>query len=195
MKKIILCLLAVECIMSFCSCSSVKPARQGEVYVKTSPSVGDSGVTEVIDISLEKSEYESKGDITVPVSVGVGHLPVERKYEGDEYAYLKISIWINAETPSEKPDSTVRYTYEDWHDDKFDSTKQKKVLFGYGEFYPLHLETVNVTIPAHAQSGRISAVLYLADKDQEKDEYTYHTNSISVSFVRDGDKIIFSAEN
>ena len=59
----------------------------------------------------------------------------------------------------------------------------------------MHLETVNVTIPAHAQSGRISAVLYLADKDQEKDEYTYHTNSISVSFVRDGDKIIFSAEN
>ena len=91
MKKIILCLLAVACIMSFCSCSSVKPARQGEVYVKTSPSVGDSGVTEVIDISLEKSEYESKGDITVPVSVGVGHLPVERKYEGDEYAYLTIN--------------------------------------------------------------------------------------------------------
>ena len=55
----------------------------GEFYIKTSPSRGDGGVAEVISLEAEKKTYEGDGDITVPMTVGLGHLPGHDEYGDD----------------------------------------------------------------------------------------------------------------
>ena len=43
----------------------------------------DGGVAEVISLEAESKTYEGDGDINVPMTVGLGHLPGHDEYDDD----------------------------------------------------------------------------------------------------------------
>ena len=139
----------------------------GEFYVKTSPSRGDGGVVEVISLEAEHKTYEGTGDITVSMTVGLGHLPSKGSHSNDKqetfyvlYKIIKLPSQADKEPAWEKK---VEYS-DSWYDSKYDSTEQvnRPFLFfpHYGEFYPLYKENVDIVFPADVESGRLYVELY-----------------------------------
>ena len=150
----------------------------GEFYIKTSPSRGDGGVSEVISLEAEKKAYEGDGDIIVPMTVGLGHLPGHDEYGDDVqdtfYVLYKIieSPWTaDKESAWEKK---MEYT-DSWHDSKYDSTEQENRSFlifpHYGEFYPLYKETVDIVFPADVEKGTFYVELYTVIEGQEDQQF------------------------
>ncbi len=194
MKKPRFAILTLTSLLLISSCiSCAKPAYTptGEIYGKTSPSQGDAGVSEVVDIEIEKASYPADGDITVPVKVGVGHHPSDRP-DGDAYAYLTIRVWLDKYAEDE-PDKVIRFDYPDWETAKFNSTEpqDRSFLFIplYGDFYPLYRETVELTIPADVSFGLVCAELH--EGNPQGNEYV--TDSVKIEFERIDGNIVFSA--
>ena len=165
----------------------------GEFYVKTSPSRGDGGVAEVISLEAEKKTYEGDGDITVPMIVGLGHLPGHDEYGDDVqdtfYVLYKIieSPWTaDKESAWEKK---VEYT-DSWYDAKYDSTEQKNRSFLifplYGEFYPLYKETVDIVFPADVEKGTFYDELYTVIEGREDHQFA----ELSFYFKRENGVLI-----
>ena len=92
-----ICLVLV--VLCFAGCQEKNEyTPTGEFYVKTSPSRGDGGVAEVISLEAEHKAYEGYGDITVPMKVGLGHLPNHDEYGDDVHVHPKkqVCIWIQS---------------------------------------------------------------------------------------------------
>ena len=179
MKKYFSLLLVLLLTLSFSGCqeeSEYTPA--GEFYIKTSPSRGDGGVAEVISLEAEHKTYEDDGDITVSMTVGLGHLPGQGGYGDDVqdtfYVLYKIiaSPWqADKEAVWERK---VEYT-DSWYDYKYDSTEQVNRPFlifpHYGEFYPLYKENVDIVFPANVESGRLHIELYRVVEGYEDHQF------------------------
>ena len=170
----------------------------GEFYIKTSPSRGDGGVAEVISLEAEKKTYEGDGDITVPMTVGLGHLPGHDEYGDDVqdtfYVLYKIieSPWIaDKESAWEKK---VEYA-DSWYDSKYDSTEQvnRPFLFipNYGEFYPQYKETVNLVFPADVEKGTFYVELYMVIDGQEDQKFA----ELSFYFERENGVLILNSND
>ena len=105
MKRIVaLCICLVLVALCFTGCQE-KPeyTPSGEFYVKTSPSRGDGGVSEVISLEAEHKSYESDGDITVSMTVGLGHLSGQGGYGDDVQDTLYVLYKIIASPPMMTP--------------------------------------------------------------------------------------------
>ncbi len=163
MKKLISIVLGLLLILScFVACvDQNKYIPSGEFYVKTSPSVGDGGVSDVISLEAERATYEGDGDVTVPMTVGFGHLPNPNHKLGcgdSFYVHYKV---IKMSPQAGGDDVTVwekKVEYPDcWHTAKYESTEQKNYPFlfipHYGEFYPLYKENVEIVFPADVERG------------------------------------------
>ena len=141
---------------------------EGEFYVKTPPSRGDAGVSDVVSVEAEHKTYEGEGDITVPVEVGFGHLPGKISY-GDEYQvtfYIEYSVFEYPWSVDKDPIWSKRVDYtESYYDSKYDSTEQKNsailIMPIYGEFYPLYKENVELVFPEEAGRGYVEIEIYI----------------------------------
>lgn len=179
MKKYFSLLLVLLLTLSFTGCqeeNEYTPA--GEFYIKTSPSRGDGGVAEVISLEAEHKSYEGDGDITVAMTVGLGHLPGQGGYGDDArdtfYVLYKIiaSPWqADKEAAWEKK---VEYT-DSWHDAKYNSTEQENHPFlffpHYGEFYPLYKENVDIVFPADVEKGWLYVEVYSVIEGREDHQF------------------------
>ena len=165
MKKIIKTVLfitaAAMIITSFTSCGDKNEyTPTGELYIKTAPSRGDTGVEDVISIEAVHKAYKGDGDITVPMTVGFGHLPGAGGYSDDvqDTFYVQYQVFKEPWSADNKPVWQRKVEYSDsWYDSKYDSTEQNNppsLLFArYGEFYPLYKETVELVFPADVEKG------------------------------------------
>lgn len=76
LSSIFLCIGCIMFAMGLSACGKkTEYIPKGKFYIKTSPSNGDAGVKEVIDIEAEYRTYQGEGDISVPVTIGFGHQP------------------------------------------------------------------------------------------------------------------------
>ena len=196
MKPYRLCcaIIALLLTLTLASCTP-KPAYtpEGEVYVKTSPSRGDGGVVEVIDLEMEKAVYTAEGALTVPVTFGVGHRPSDIP-DGDGYAYLLLRAGYDT-TPAGEYEEIGRFDFPDWETAKYNSTEPEPdrailIIPIYGEFYPVYRDSVNWDIPAHASSGYIEAVLYIQDDHGN----LYMSRDIQIRFERVDGELHFTGE-
>lgn len=170
MKRItILCISLLLITLFLTSCrSDPKYTPTGEFYVKTSPANGDAGVQNVISLEADHKTYEGDGDITVSMTVGLGHLPDAGGY-GDDVQDTFYVLYRIIEAPWEAGKEAVwekKVEYADsWYDSKYDSTEQKNstILFvipHYGEFYPLYKESVEFVFPASVEKGYLQVEVY-----------------------------------
>lgn len=185
--SVILLLLAA----SLTACGDGYKPPYGEVYTKTSPSRGDGGVSEVVDITVEKAAHSGEGEMTVPVKIGVGHLP--RRQDGEGAAYLEVRIWLDI-MPKEEPTDILRFEYPDWQTAAFNSTEEESrpwylfwVPVYYGDFYPLCHETVEWRIPAEASYGFLEAELFEVDMNGNE----YSSEEVRIEFERTAEGIVF----
>ena len=180
MKRIVaLCVCLVLVALCFTGCQEKNEyTPTGEFYIKTSPSRGDGGVVEVISLEAEHKTYEGTGDITVSMTVGLGHLPSRGIHSNDNqetfyvlYKIIKLPSQANKEPVWEKK---VEYS-DSWYDSKYDSTEQvnRPFLFfpHYGEFYPLYKENVDIIFPADVESGRLYVELYRVVEGYEDHQF------------------------
>ena len=187
--------LVLFLIISLFSCNRATFTPAGEIYAKTSPSRGDAGVGEVVDITIEEATYSAEGEITVPVQIGVGH-SYRSAADGRLVASLKIEVWLDTET-TEEPAETKSFDYPDWGSDKYISTEPEQRPWNlfwlpvyYGQFYPLYHETFMWTIPADVTSGYLKA--YICKVDTANDN-TYTTEAVWIQFERVDGNVVFSA--
>lgn len=170
MKKItvILCVSLALIIVCLTSCQDKQAyTPTGEFYLKSSPANGDTGVENVISLEADYKTYEGDGDISVSMTVGLGHLPGELGYgedAGDTF-YVQYQI-IEAPWQADKApvwEKKVEYT-DSWYDAKYNSTEQKNTSFLimpiYGEFYPLYKEPVELVFPTEVEKGYLQISVY-----------------------------------
>ena len=181
MKKITMlyvCLMLIMPCLAACGDES-KYTPAGDFYIKTSPARGDTGVSDVISLEAAHNTYEGDGDITVSMTVGLGHLPGAGGYGDDVedtfYVLYKIveAPWrFGKEAVWEKK---VEYA-ESWHDSKYDSTEQKNSSFlfiaHYGEFYPLYQETVEIVFPTSMENGYLLVEVYTVIEGSQDHQFT-----------------------
>ncbi len=78
MKKLsVLLLCLVVCLLTLTACGEdhYVYTPTGEFYAKTSNFNGEVRETDVIDLEAAQKSYTGGGDIVVPMTVGLGHLP------------------------------------------------------------------------------------------------------------------------
>lgn len=149
----------------------------GEFYIKTSPSQGDGGVAEVISLEAEHKTYEGDGDIAVPMTVGLGHLPGQGGYDDIHDTFYVMYKIIEAPWQADKePAWEKKVEYADsWYDSKYDSTEQENHPFlffpHYGEFYPLYKEDVEIVFPAEVEKGTLHIEIYTVIEGQEDQQF------------------------
>ena len=131
------------------------------VVVQKPAVVGDGGVSDVISLEAVRAIYEGDGDVTVPMTVGFGHLPNPNHKLGcgdSFYVHYKV---IKMSSQAGEDDVTVwekKVDYPDcWFSAKYESTEQKNYPFlfipHYGEFYPPYKENVEIVFPADVERG------------------------------------------
>lgn len=181
MRRIViiyLCMLLIAGVFTSCQSTNVYvPA--GEFYIKTAPSRGDTGVSEVISIEAEYKRYHGEGDITVPMTVGFGHLPGLSEY-GDDVQVTFYALYKVTELPWRAEKESVwekKVEYSDsWYDAKYDSTEQKNpptfIFARYGEFYPIYKEMVEIVFPAEVARGRMTVELHLVIEGQAEYQFS-----------------------
>lgn len=203
MKHKIVLLCAVLLLFAFClhACGE-KPAYvpTGEFYQKTSPSIGDGGASDVIDLEAEHLTYQGTGDITVSMTVGFGHMPVRSAHEPDPNSSFAVHISVYG-FPFEKDEpaweTTLQYD-EDWDSVKFNATEPEEshpflIFPHYGDFYPLYKENVQVTFPAELERGVL--FITVSKKQDGMDVGGAHCRELRVDFYREGDVLTLESED
>ena len=172
MKKTGLLLVLLSLCLTACE-SPEGYTPTGEFYLKTRPSQGDTGIDYVISVEAERKTYESSEAITVPMEVGLGHLPGTGGY-GDvkNTFYVQYRIIEAPWAADKEPAWEKRVEYSDsWYDSKYDSTEQKNppvlIAPSYGEFYPLYKETVAFVFPANVERGYVQITVFVVIEGQE----------------------------
>ena len=159
----------------------------GDFYVKTSPCIGDAGVIDVISVEAEHKTYKGTGDITIPFTIGFGHLPEVANIYPDKapgfnaiYSVYDEYMWDGSIDPVWQ--KIVEYS-DSYYSEKYNSTEPRElmalfiVIPRYGDFYPLYKETVYITFPANIQDGDVTIDVEGAHID------------LSFKFSRDGDTL------
>ncbi len=179
-RSLLLCtllLFAAICLSACVQAPGYVPT--GEFYMKTPPSRGDTGVEDVISMEADHITYQGKGDITVAMTVGLGHLPGALGY-GDEVQDTFYVVYKVIEAPWQADRQAVweeKVEYSDsWYDSKYDSTEQKNppslIFARYGEFYPLYKESVELVFPASVEKGYLQIEVYAVIEGREDYQLT-----------------------
>ena len=169
MKKLCVCLSILLSMLLCCSaCFTAEVySPTGEFYIKTSPSNGDTGVSNVISLEADYETYHGNEDIVVTMTVGFGHLPNDSTFKVDgQFTFYVLYRIIEAPWMADKEsvwEQRVDYT-DSWYHEKYNSTEQKNppsLLFArYGEFYPIYKENVEFVFPAFVKKGYVQVQLF-----------------------------------
>lgn len=179
MRKKILIALTLFVALTLCSCQNAfvqeyvyKPT--GEFYAKTRPVLGDGGTSTVISLETAHATYEGEGDITVPMTVGFGHLYVRDREDATDTFYVQ---YVLTNGPWNHEDDIIfwekKVEYEDsFFGGKYKTTEQiNRVILGipdYGEFYPLYTENIEITFPADVDYGYLKVKIVEVDGGEER---------------------------
>lgn len=149
MKRVLLLML---CVFLLSGCFSPTPYEPwGEVYLKSSPSGGDEGITEVVDIEIQNKKYDLSLGRNIPITVGTGY---KCGHSQDKYSVLYIAIVSNNEEFN-----TYVYEYNDFDSVIYESTKAHDSSFlvipFYDHFYPNYHEQLDIQIPEGITNGHI----------------------------------------
>lgn len=178
-KTTILCIALLLIMLCLTACQNENEyTPTGEFYIKTSASRGDTGVVDVISLEADSKTYEGDGDIAVPMTVGLGHLPGVDDYGDDvrdtfcvQYQIIEAPLAADKAPVWEKK---VEYT-DSWDDSKYDSTEQKNRPFlifpHYGEFYPLYKETVEFVFPEDVTKGYVQIIIFTVIEGQANSRF------------------------
>ena len=206
MKRIIIIIcvmLLVPACLSACCIQVQKPAYEptGAFYKKTSPAVGDGGASDVIDLEAEYLTYRGTGDITVPMTVGFGHMPTNSTYQPNPNNSFTVHIAVYGyPLDREQPAWELTLDYaEDWCSKKFDSSEPEEshpFLFipHYGDFYPLYKENVEVVFPKELEEGVLYITITKMYVDWEFPDMQ-DCKEFSVRFYREGDVLTLESES
>ena len=163
---------------------------KGEFYAKTSPSRGDAGVSEVISVEIEKATYEGEDEITVPTTVGFGHLPSRTNEEEQPFC-----VHCYIEDFSDTNGYELAWETRVWHEDsfyseKYNSTEPKngQLLFIplYGQFYPTYTEQIDFVYPADSTEGRATVEIDMVYGDVLMSRF-----KLEFKYLREGNKLSF----
>lgn len=203
MKRKVVLLCALLLLAAFClSACGDKPAYvpTGEFYKKTSPAIGDGGASDVIDLEAEFLTYQGTGDITVPMTVGFGHMPTRSTYEPNPNSSFSVHIAVYG-FPIRKDapvwETTLQYD-EDWNSVKFNATEPEEshpFLFipDYGDFYPLYKENVEIVFPEEVTSGALYITVIMKESGVETGRS--HNREFRVDFERNGDVLTLESDD
>lgn len=122
----------------------------GEVYVKTSPSSGDAGLSDVIDFELDFEEYSIEDEIYA--TIGFGH---SRNISDNSIPNFSLKVQVFEDAYAEKLYDELIINYnEPYISEKFSTYSEKSYLdflghywYWYPDFYPIHKEEVKINIP------------------------------------------------
>ena len=171
LAKLLIFITCALIVLSSCGIGEEQYVPEGEFYIKTSPSCGDGGVREVVSLEAEYCTYEGEGDITVPFTVGLGHLPsAYYDKEAKDTFYVLYKIIESPWEADKEPAWEKRVEYADSFDSpKYNSTEQVNRPFlifpHYGEFYPIYKEQVDITFPEGVEKGHLQVELYTVRED------------------------------
>lgn len=148
MKKILLLVL----LFFVTGCFKSTPYEPwGEVYVKSSPSAGDAGVTEVVDFETRYQQYDLTENRSIPVTVGTGY---KHGHPFSSYSVLYISVVSNEEELN-----NYYFEYYNFNDIMYESTVAQDSSFlvvpHYDHFYPKYHEELEIEIPEGINNGYI----------------------------------------
>lgn len=183
------CLLMICVLFVLCCAGCRRYTPTGELYKKTPAHNGDADVSRVISMEAAHKSYEGEGDITVPMTVGFGHLPEDTGYGKENNTfYLTYSVYSSPRKKDNTPVWEKKVAYPDaYGSDKYASGKRNHspLLFfaDYGEFYPLYKEEVEIVFPAEVKKGYFEIALYHVIEGQEVHQYG---GSLSCDFARKG---------
>ncbi len=190
-KKSISIILCIGCIMLTICLSACEDKNkyipEGEFYVKTSPANGDAGAGEVVDLEAKYKAYQGEGNITVPVTIGFGHLPDRVGLYGDQndtfYILYQVFGSLN-DDPQPVWEKKVEYS-DSFYDAKYNSTVAKNHSFlfipFYGDFYPIYKEAAEIVFPEGIQSGTVRVTFYIV---LENDNEQTFCEGLEFSFTR-----------
>lgn len=168
MKKLLLLVLLF--FMTGCF-KSTTYEPWGEVYIKSSPSIGDEGQTEVVDFETRYQQYDLTKSRSIPVTLGTGY---KQGHPFSSYSILYISV-----VSSEEELINYYFEYNDFDDVKYASTIAQDSSFlvvpHYDHFYPKYHEELEIEIPEDINSG------YILVQQRTKLEEPYGIN-IKVQF-------------
>ena len=167
-----------------------KYVPKGEFYVKTSPTEGDGGVLDVIDVEAQYKTYREDGDIVVPITIGFGHQPKDASsfYEGTSF-YVQYQLFDKHYPTSEDiPLWENKVMHEDsYFDEKYNTTVPKDGHFlfivSYGEFYPLYKEDAYIVFPKEVKEGSVIIGTHVVSKD----EHSWRQMTLEFEFMRNDD--------
>ncbi len=187
MKKLsVLLLCLVVCLLTLTACGEdhYVYTPTGEFYAKTSNFNGEMRETDVIDLEAAQKTYTGDGDIIVPMTVGLGHLPGHTYVDMIDSFYVLYTIMEAPYDNHAEPVWEKRVDYADhWCDAKYDSTPTKRSLLFHPPFYPLYKESVEITFPAEVTSGYLEVSLYGAF-DRSPEDYDGFVMKLQVYFER-----------
>ncbi len=173
LATIILCICLIMLTMGLSACGDRNEyIPKGEFYVKTSPAHGDAGVGEVIDVEAEYKSYRGEGNITVLVTVGIGHKPSFVGLCGGTF-YILYQVFEHPLKDNPQPMWEKKSEYSDsFYDAKYNSTVPKDSYFlfipFYGDFYPLYKERAEIVFPKGVQSGIVRVKCVVNENDSEQ---------------------------
>lgn len=200
-KNTILGMIIFATLLSLTACQKAgyeyKPT--GEFYTKTSPAHGDAGASKVISLEALYKTYEGEGDITVPFTVGFGHLSpgVEKELSAKDTFCLVYRVFDGPWTKDQVPAWEKKVEYTDyWDDSKYNATEPMNRSFLmiplYGDFYPLYTEQVDVVFPEEVESGYLEVGLLIYNEGADKPHF-YMT--LEVDFQRVNGVLILEPSN
>ena len=199
--KHIICAFTLLLILLCLTACADKPlyVPTGEFYKKTSPAIGDGGASDVIDLEAEYLTYRGTGDITVPMTVGFGHMPTNSTYQPNPNNSFTVHIAVYGyPLDREQPAWELTLDYaEDWYSEKFDATEPEEshpFLFipDYGDFYPLYKENVEIVFPEEITRGALYITVIMKESGVETGRSD--NREFRVDFKRNDDVLMLESE-
>lgn len=176
----------------------------GEIYVKTSPSSGDAGVTDVIDFELEKEEYDINDEIVA--TIGFGNLRVESDAQIGVIDYPCNSFDLLIEYKNNPYDENVISSQlihfdDNYYSNKYSTYSEKSYLdflghywYWYPDFYPNFKTNVVLDIPT-IETPCYIVISINVNFNYEDGEFQHKVMGLVVKYKVLDDHIIFVTEN
>ena len=183
MKKVsIFLIMFLFLMLAGCQFNKTTYNYNGEVYLKSRVSNGDEGNELVVDIEIEKKEYDLNENNIIPVKVGCGHLP---DHDGLEQIAFVVELYYNN---INEPYNRIENNIIDFNSITYYSTvpNNKSFLFipFYDDFFPTYHEKHNLEIPKESETGYIKVAL----------QNEYLDFSIKLDYTVKEGKLIFKTD-
>ncbi len=169
----------------------------GEFYLKTSSSLGDAGVNDVVDIEMEKKTY-NLGE-SIEAKIGFGTKESSANYDGYENCATELVIsFYEDKKQYNGPYDVLTFTYQNtFCSENYSVYEEKSYLdflghywYWYPDFYPNFHQDVEFTIPKGVEDGVIVISVFTIIDDNK-----YLVSGLEIHYEVKDDKVYFEKNN